>query len=177
MNNVKNIHLIWEAHPDFIEWKDELKNEYPSLDDDQLYDKMLDINNEYIDDERVNLDITLNRPIIVIADLGLWNGRRCGYKEIKSGNISECLYSDCDYNTWYVDEFGDLRCKAEHHDGTNYYLYRTYREEATEEQIEDLKYKLYCGKATAEDIALVTKRLGDAIGEVYGWEFPEESAK
>lgn len=45
-----------------------------------------------------------------------------GYKEIPSGNIRDCLYSDTDYSTWYVDRLGDLRCDAIHHDGTNFYL-------------------------------------------------------
>lgn len=33
----------------------------------------------------------VSQPILVIADLGLWNGRRMGYKEIPSGNIRDCL--------------------------------------------------------------------------------------
>ena len=48
---------------------------------------MYEINNRYLDDERVNLNIQLDQPILVIADLGLWNGRRTGYQEISSGNI------------------------------------------------------------------------------------------
>jgi len=115
-----------------------------------------------------------NDDIIVIADLGRWNGRVSGYKEIMSGNIQDCLSSDTDYNTWYVDKDGDLRCDAIHHDGTNHYLYRTYKDTATEDDIEDLKDKIYCGRCSRKDIEAVTERLGDEIGKVYGWEFPTE---
>ena len=114
---------------------------------------------------------------MVIGDLGLWYGRRTGYKEIESGNIRDCLYSDTDYTTWYVDKDGEFRCDATHHDGTNHYRYRTYRDGVTDEQIEDLKEKLYCGEATEKDIEKVTRRLGDEIGSVYGWTFPGEKPK
>ena len=49
------------------------------------------------------------------------------YGEIKSGNIKDCLESEMDDLTWYVDHLGDLRCDAIHHDGTNHYLYRCYK--------------------------------------------------
>ena len=45
-------------------------------------------------------EMAVSRPILVIGDLGLWHGRVSGYKEIPSGNIRDCLYSDCDYSTW-----------------------------------------------------------------------------
>ena len=114
----------------------------------------------------------LSQPILVVGDLGLWNGRRMGYKEIPSGNIRDCLYGDTDYSTWYVDRLGDLRCDAVHHDGTNHYLYRAYKENVSEAQIDQLKEKLYSGTATRADVTRVTKRLGDEIGRVYGWRFP-----
>ncbi len=171
-------HLIWsDYYLDFEDWREFLEEEYPDYADHELVDIMYKTNDEYIDDERYNLDIPLNRTIIVIGDLGLWNGRRMGYKEIQSGNIKDCLYSDTDYSTWYVDKDGDLRCEAIHHDGTNYYRYRVYKRDVTDEQIEDLKEKLYCGRATEADILSVTDRLGDEIGKVYGWQFANETKK
>ena len=82
------------------------------------------------------------------------------------------LFRSCEYNEWYVDRRGDLRCTAVHHDGTNHYLYRTIKDGVTDAQIENLQEKLYMGTATRADITRVTKRLGDEIGKVYGWEFP-----
>ena len=97
-------------------------------------------------------------------------------REIESGNIRDCLYSgrDIDYSTWYVDKYGEFCCEAIHHDGTNHYRYRAYKDGVTDEQIEDLKEKLYCGTATEKDIDKVTRRLGNDIGQVYGWTFPEK---
>ena len=171
-------HLIWSNYDlDYDDWKDDLESEYPHLNEEERIERMYEINNDYLDDERCNLDIQLSSPILVIGDLGLWNGRRMGYKEIKSGNIKDCLYSDTDYSTWYVDKDGDFCCEAIHHDGTNYYRYRAYKRGVTDEQIEDLKDKLYCGRATEADILAVTDRLGDEIGKVYGWTFPDTTRK
>lgn len=173
-------HLIWSNYSlDYDDWKDDLEAEYPELSENERQERMYEINSDYLDDERINLNIQLSRPILVIADLGLWNGHRMGYKEIASGNIRDCLYSgrDDDYSTWYVDKLGDMRCDAVHHDGTNHYLYRTYKDGVSEEQIDRLKEKIYGGVATRTDITRVTRRLGDEIGKVYGWDFPQRAAK
>lgn len=120
----KDDYRIWSnADLDYEEWKDWMEEEYPTLSDDERIAMMYEENGHYLEDERLNLDIQLSQPILVVADLGLWNGRRTGYKEIPSGNIRDCLYSDYDYTTWYVDRNGDFRCDDTHHDGTNHYLY------------------------------------------------------
>ena len=166
-------HLIWSNyHLDLDDWRDGLLEEYPDAGETELYQLMRERNDSYLDDERVNLDIQQSAPILVIADLGRWNGRFSGYKEIASGNIRDCLYSDTDYSTWYVDRLGDLRCDAVHHDGTNHYLYRVYKPGVTETQIDRLKERIYDGIATRSDITRITQRLGDDIGKVYGWSFP-----
>lgn len=170
-------HLIWSNYAlDYEDWRDDLEAEYPGLSEDERYCKMLEINRDYLGDERMNLNIQLSQPILVIADLGLWTGRHSGYKEILSGNIRDCLYSEYDYTTWYVDKAGDFRCDDVHHDGTNHYLYRVFKESATDEQREDLLDKIYRGIATQTDIDRVTRRLGDEIGRVYGWDFPQRGS-
>ena len=70
-----------------------------------------------------------------------------------------------------VDKNGDLRV---HHDGINHYLYRVYKDNATESQIENLKEKLYRGLATRADITRITRRLGDEIANVYGFTIPKQ---
>ena len=162
--------VIWSNYDlDYDDWKDDLLDEYPELSERERVELMYEINGDYLDDERNNLDIQLSQPILVVADLGLWNGRRMGYKEIPSGNIRDCLYSDTDYSTWYVDQLGDLRCDAIHHDGTNHYLYRVYKDNVTETQIDNLLAKIYEGRATRKDITRITRRLGDEIAAIYGW--------
>lgn len=168
-------HIIWSNYYlDYDDWKDDLEEQYPDLSEEERIFLMYEINNNYLSDERMNLNVQLDRPILVIADLGLWNGRRSGYKEIESGNIRDCLYADADYSTWYVDRLGDLRCDAIHHDGTNHYLYRVYKDGVSESQIDLLKEKLYYGKATRADITRVTRRLGDDIAKVYGFSIPRQ---
>lgn len=169
----KDDYRIWSnADLDYEEWKDWMEEEYPALSEDERVAMMYEENGHYLEDERLNLDIQLSQPILVVADLGLWNGRRTGYKEIPSGNIRDCLYSDYDYTTWYVDKNGDLRCDDTHHDGTNHYLYRVYKDNVSQAQKDRLKEKIYNGTATRADIVRVTRRLGDEIGKVYGWSFP-----
>ena len=162
--------VIWSNYDlDYDDWKDDLLDEYPELSERERMELMYEINGDYLDDERNNLDIQLSQPILVVADLGLWYGKRMGYKESKSGNIRDCLYSDTDYSTWYVDQLGDLRCDAIHHDGTNHYLYRVYKDDVTETQIDNLLAKIYEGRATRKDITRITRRLGDEIAAIYGW--------
>lgn len=173
-------HIIWsdmnldiedgwrEAFAECVEingWNKDPEDEYA------IYEYMVETNAMYLDDERINLNIEVSRPIIAIADLGLWNGRFSGYKELNSHNIKDCLngFGSCDYHEWYVDEHGDLRCTAVHHDGRNYILYRAYRDDITDEQIEEFLDKIYDGEATQEDIDAITRRLGDEIAKVYGW--------
>ena len=161
------MHTIWKNSYDEIEAiAADLREEYPDMEEDELTELAYDLNREYLEDERDNLDIDLNSPIIVIADLGLWNGRCSGYKEISSGNIRDCLYSDCEYLSWYVDDDGDFKCRAVHHDGVNHYRYRVFKPEADLDELED---KIYYGKATEEDIQKYTDPLGNIIGQVYGW--------
>ena len=173
--------IIWsDINLDIEDWREEYKDyfEINELEDDPtnenaIYEWMYEKNGEHLDEERFNLNIQMSQEIIVIADLGLWNGRHMGYKEISSGNIKDCLYSNTDYTEWYVDKYGDLRADAIHHDGTNHYLYRVYKDSATETQRENFKEKIFCGKVTRADINRVTKRLGDEIGKIYGWDFPQ----
>ena len=169
-------HLIWSNYNlDLDDWREDLLEEYPDANESELYQLMDERNSSYLDDERCNLNIQMAMPIIIIGDLGLWNGRRTGYKDIPSGNIRDCLYSDTDYTTWYVDRLGDLRCDAVHHDGTNHYLYRAFKPGVSEAQMDRLREKIYDGSVTRADITRVTQRLGDAIGKVYGWDFPQKA--
>lgn len=173
MNSDK--HIIWSNYDlDYENWRDDLEAEYPNMSEEERIALMYEINSNYLDDERTNLSIQLSQPILMIADIGRWDGRYSGYGEIKSGKISDCLYSDLDYATWYVDKLGDLRCDAIHHDGTNHYLYRVYKPGIRESQIDLLKEKLYEGKATRADITRITRRLGDEIAKVYGFSIPKQ---
>ena len=144
-------HIIWSnQNLDVDDWREDYKEflEANELDDDPndeqaLYEWMEETNYDYLSDERVNLNVQLSQPIIVIGNIGRWNGRVMGYKDIPSGNIRDCLYADTDYTEWYVDKYGDLRADATHHDGTNHYLYRVFKDGVSETQMENLRDKIY----------------------------------
>lgn len=155
----------------YLEFAEDNGLDTEHVDDDDIYQYMIDTNHLYLDDQRMNLDIEISQPIIEIAELGLWNGRFTGYKELHSCNIKDCLdmFQSCEYHEWYVDEDGDLRCEAVHHDGTNHVLYRAYRDDVTEEQIEEFLSKIYNGRVTDDDIDALTCSLGDEIAKIYGW--------
>ena len=164
-------HVIWSNfNIDVADWEDFLEEEYPDITDEyEQYRLCCDMNNEYLYYERLNLDIRLDNEIVVIGDIGRWNGRVMGYKIIESGNIKDCLYDNtCDYVEWYVDEYKDLCFRGAHHDGNNYYTYRVFKE-ISYEQKENFLDKLYNGTATKKDINRYTKRIGDYICGVYGW--------
>ena len=172
MNEQK--HIIWSSDVDYEDWRADLEEQYPDLSEQERMELMVEQNNDYLDDERCNLNIQLSRPILLIADIGRWDGRYPGYAEIKSGNIRDCLYADTDYTEWYVDKYGDLRADATHHDGTNHYLYRVFKDGVSETQMENLRDKIYHGKATRADITRLTRRLGDEIAAVYGFDIPKQ---
>lgn len=164
-------HIIWDAdfNPEDYAW---IRKDNPDISDEDFTEMAYDQHYDDLDLERLNLNIDLDQPIIVIADLGLWDGRRTGYSTILSGNIRDCLYSNMrgeSYCCWYLDELGDLCCDEAHHDGTNHYIYRTWKESASASERDALLHKLYYNTATRKDITRATKRLGDLIAEVYGW--------
>lgn len=169
-------HIIWSnLNLDLEEWREFLEEEYPGRTEEEYYYLMHELNNGYLDDERMNLDKQLSTPILVCADLGLWNGRKSGYRMIGSGNIRDCLDSGFADVEWYVDKQGDLRSTAIHHDGRNHYLYRAVKERVPDWKVERLQNKLYEGTASYADIAKVTRRLGDEIAAVYGFPIQEEN--
>ena len=92
---MKAQHVIWSNYDLDYErdWKGLLEEEYPDMTEEERELLMYEMNNSYLDDERCNLNIQLDCPIIVIADLGLRHGRASGYREIESGNVRDCLYS------------------------------------------------------------------------------------
>ena len=64
--------IVWtNIDLDPEDWYDDLRELFPNLDENALYEKMWSLNDEYLDDERANLDLDVGSPILVLADLGL----------------------------------------------------------------------------------------------------------
>lgn len=168
-------YIIWQNYN--IDLKDEdyknyLKEYYPEVNnEEEKYRIIEELNNYYLEDERANLDILLDGDIIIIADIGLWNGRRRGYKELHSNNIADCLQfaEDCNNGLWFVDSYGNFKSRQTHHDGTHYLLYRAWKKGVTEEQKESMLDGLYNGTISQRTIRRYTEGIGKYIAEVYGW--------
>ena len=177
MKNIRNSALertVWSSDIDIREWVDyreDLKENGTVLNDDEFYDEVVKLNNEYLDEERAYLSKELGNTIICIADLGLWDGRKNGYK-LLGNKISDCFYSDTVSNTWYINEDGDFCCRAAHHDGVNFYCYRVFKDDVTQNEIDSFCGKVCSGAVTDEDFARYTRSVGAEIAEIYGFDCP-----
>ena len=157
---------IWSSEINLEDWKDYLEEEYPEVtDESEKYDLIYRLNNEYLYDERANLHENADGRILVIGDIGRWNGRAKGYKML-SENIADILYSECDDIEWYSDGY-NIKATGHHHDGTNYYEYRVVREDRN---IENLLDAILNGEEiTRSKLNAYTKSLHPYIAKVYGW--------
>jgi hypothetical protein len=162
-----NINLdIKDWKEDYKEWLEINKIDKNPNDEDAIYNWMVETNNEYLSDERLNLNKKVDGRILMIGDLGLWNGRKQGYKIIESKNIADILYTDCDYAEWYSNGY-NICCTAHHHDGTNHYLYRVIRENRN---INNLLNAILNGEEiTDKKLNYYTKSLHKNVAEIYGW--------
>lgn len=167
-------HIIWDnRNLDVDDWRDNYKefleiNEIDGdpNDEDALYNYMVETNNMYLDDERTNLNKKVDGRILVIADLGLWYGRKQGYK-ILGNTISDILYDENgEYLEWYGDGY-NIKATASHHDGTNFYEYRVIREDRN---IENLLDAIYNGEEISrKKLNYYTKSLYPEVAKIYGW--------
>ena len=169
-NTVK--HIIWSSWINEDEWRDNIKDECEEngieYDEKELYRMAYELNSDYLEDERINLDIDIPSGIIAIADLGLWNGRHTGYKEI-GNNISDCLYYNTDEAEFWVDVHGVFHASMSHHDGTNYVVFKAWKDGVTDEQKENVMDAICCGQCTERMLRRYTRNLGGDIAKVYGW--------
>lgn len=161
--------MIWSSDynvDDFAEWLDE---EHPEANEYEREELACELNSSYLGDEQMNLDdIVAPNGIIVIASLGLWDGRRPGCKEIKSGKVSDCLHLRYDGGEFYCDKYNF--CGVEyHHDGTNSYTYRAWKDGLSDRQKENFMDKILKGTVMSCDISRYTRSLRPEIAKVYGW--------
>lgn len=160
---------IWKSDIDMSDWEEFLNDEYPDADENERYEIAKEMNDEYLNDERFNLGVATDGEIVIIADLGCWDGRKnagklCGHK------VSNILYSQVHGMSdqhWYGDG-KNICCRESHHDGVNHYTYRIMKGKTHDEQVENAD-KLFSKKLTARRIGYYTKSLYPVVAEVYGW--------
>ena len=156
--------ILYEEHV----CKEFLSEEYPDTKptEEDITQEIYFRIDQWFEDEQSNLSKTLDGRILAIANMGLWNGRRSGYK-ILGNNLNEVLTCGigCDEKEVYCDAYNVL-AKGYHHDGTNYVEFREIRED---KNIENLTDKLYSGMpVTRKEINYYTKSLLPYIKQVYG---------
>lgn len=164
-------HTIWTNNLDYKDWKDDLESQYPDAEgynEDERTRLMYEINDDYLEDEKINLNKELGHNIIVLGDLGLWFGRRTGYKKLGT-NLNSIFSGTCgDYITWYV-EGEDVKCDDTHHDGTNHYVYRVLKSDIDQYEFDEYAYE----HSIEEAINKFTKPLGHYVAEIYGFKLEE----
>lgn len=134
--------------------------------DDKVYEYWYLSNEIEYDDLRWTLktaDAQLENDIVAIADLGLWNGRICGYKTFD--DFTQVVSCFEDYNTLKIDRYNNLTLEAVHHDGTNYITFREFKSDLLDVQIDNFLDKLYSGTATKRDVTRYTKAVGHYIND------------
>lgn len=132
----------------------------------EFYNVCNDINSEYFNDETLNLNKGLDNYIIALADLGLWSGRKSGYR-ILGNNLNSIFNVGEDSNTYYADSY-NIRSENTHHDGTNYILYRKLKPNVDRNLIENVLYKNNY-TLTKQQISYYTESLLPYVKEIYGW--------
>lgn len=166
-------YLIWKSEIDVKDYKDLLNEEYPEITDEyEQYRVCWEYNQDVLEDEKANLGhIIFAHPIIQIAELGLWFGKRTSYKVIgddRGSKLTDIFSSCCGDDQEYYVEDGDACCDDYHHDGMNHYIYRELR--CDEECAEDLLDALYSQKPVDQKlIEKYTKSIAPEICKVYGW--------
>ena len=175
MSNIRTIHNSEINIKDWVKDREEIMVDEPFCstckkkdckDCDTFYYHCVELNNQYLYDERDNLYIPLSNNVIALADLGLWNGRKSGYKIL--GKNVNCIFDISEDENHYYADGRNIRAKCVHHDGTNYILYRKLKDGVTVEQIESLLLKNdYC--LTPQQISKYTESLRPYVAKIYGW--------
>ncbi len=173
----KNDRLIWTNQPDIEAICNKYPGEFKGLSDLEKKHLALDLNADELRKIRSVLDIWLDRPILQISQYGLWDRTKTGVCEIGSNSIKDCLYSNDDVVTWFLDSQGDLRCDGVHEVGRNHYLYRTWKDDVTPRQKQMMMQRVFEGKPVERDIANLTRPIGKEICQRYGWAYPARTRK
>lgn len=163
MLSIKDLEAEEQAAKEF------LSEEYPEIEQTQeaITDEIYDNIDRWYDNERCNLNKELEGSILAIANMGLWNGRRTGYK-ILSNNLKEVLTSSigCDEKEVYFDGF-NVKAEGYHHDGSNYVEFRVIR---PGKNIDKLLDKIYNNEPiTRSQLNYYTRSLRKEVKAIYGF--------
>lgn len=172
-------YVIWDSDAvdeEFVRCeRAEMEFEYPDQTDDWWQEFAKETNQEYLNYAKLDLSgIEFPKEIIIFVELGLWNINKLLYSNTGTRKVSEVLRSDGYINgrseiEYWVDAYGNLRAKESHHDGTNTYLFRVFKDSVSEKTEQFIVNKVIRGTLTKDDITRYTRRVGKEIADVYGW--------
>lgn len=63
-------HIIWSNDIDYDDWREDLEEQYPDLTEAERMELMYELNGDYLDDERSNLDTSYPVPFLLSAIWG-----------------------------------------------------------------------------------------------------------
>ena len=142
------------------------ENDFEDYETTDVTDTIYEDIDMWFEDEQSNLYRILDGRILAIANMGLWNGRRSGYK-ILGNNLNEVLTCSigCDDKEIYCDQY-NVCALGYHHDGYNTVEFRELRENTN---YDELLNKLYDNQpVTRAEIRKYTKSLLPYVKQVYG---------
>lgn len=160
-------HIIWTTFMTPDDYKDFLEKHYPDATEEQKREIVYDKVQQWFDDEFANMNQKLYGRILVLADLGLRNGRGKSYQilegEFSTVNLNSVFSVVCGYGQEFYSNGANLCCDDYHHDGVNHYEFRLIQ---GDKDIEVLLNKFLDGQATKEDINRYTMSLIPYINKV-----------
>lgn len=155
----------WDEALDYYrdEWKEQSED---PCDDTVLMELIYEADRLQFDDERIRLNKVLDGEILVIADLGRWNGRFQGYKVI-GRNLQDILSAIGDDEAHFYSDGKNIRADGYNHDGHSYYLFRVVKAGV---DISALLDDIYNGEEISpRRLGYYTKSLAPYVASVYGW--------
>lgn len=157
--------VIWTSD---VDWKSiEALEKDENLSESVAYEAEREDNLTWLDAEKSNLDIEVQNPILVVADLGLWNGRRSDYRILSGSRVADIFGVQCgDFVTYFADAY-NVCCEDIHHDGINRYIFREIRD--PEGYCQPLLDALRGQRNYKALMKRYSKSLLPYVADVYGW--------
>lgn len=135
---------------------------------DELYELAAEEAARELEELRIIADLPLESDILVIVDVGRWNGRHPAAVVIP-GNLKSCfnpMFLDSGFGEYWIDPNGNLCSSEVHHDNTNFYVYRGIKPETTPAQLNRLTKKIISQTVTMRDLGRLTYKLGPKMKAV-----------
>lgn len=136
--------------------------ELDEVPDDWVYE---DINDNYLADEKANLNNETGGVIVCYGRIGRWDGTVTGGLICGTNVTSIFDFHGCDEGKWFADKY-NVRATLYHHDGRNHLLYRYVENKDKAEALMDRFRKK---DLTEAQFMKATKSIRPFIAHVYGW--------